>query len=174
MDEQEIIDVLKKQRLDHARPWKAISSDYVTTREFLSLIGIEGTGREYRQALFYLEIASKRDNKGHLLPDYLKKCFRDGSVRVHVFHSRNSDLIGVEYRIPVESLDERYAERVREIVSSRNGKIPDFISPATMKKLKRLSVITRKSVSEIIDESVNREMDAVLGKKDGPSRGIRE
>ena len=174
MDEQEIVDILKKQKIDQARPWTAISSDYLTTREFLSLVGIEGRGREYRQALFYLEIASKRDNKGHLLPDSLKNCFRDGSVRVHVFHSRNSDLIGVEYRIPVESLDERHAERVREIVSSRNGKTPDFISPATLKNLRRLSEITRKSVSEIIDESVNREMDAVLGKKDGPSRGMRE
>ena len=129
MDEQEIVDILKKQKLDHARPWKAISSDYLTTREFLSLIGIEGRGREYRQALFYLEIASKRDNNGHLLPDSLKKCFRDGSVRVHVFRSRSEGLIGVEYRIPVESLDERYAERIREIVSCRNGKAPDFDKP---------------------------------------------
>ena len=78
MDEQEIVDILKKQRLDQARPWEAISSDYLTTREFLSLVGIEGRGREYRQALFYLEIASKRDNAGHILPDYLKRCFRNG------------------------------------------------------------------------------------------------
>ena len=174
MDEQEIMDVLKQQRLDHARAWKAISSDYLTTREFLSLIGIEGKGREYRQALFYLEIASRRDNKAHLLPDYLKKCFRDGSVRVHVFHSRNSDLIGVEYRIPVESLDERYAERIREIISFRNGKIPDSISRATLRKLKQLSEITHRSVSEIAEACVNREMDAVLGKKDEPLRGNRE
>ncbi len=173
MDEQEIVDILKKQKIDHARPWKAITSDYLTTREFLSLIGIEGSGREYRQALFYLEIASKRDNKDHLLPDSLKKCFRDGSVRVHVFHSRNSGLIGVEYRIPVESLDERYAERIREIVSCRNGKVPDFVSRATLKKLRRLSEITHRSISEIVDACVNREMDAVLGKEDGPSRGIR-
>ena len=164
MDEREIIDVLRKQRLDHARPWKAISSDYLTTREFLSLIGLEGRGREYRQTLFYLEIASKRDNSGHLLPDYLKKCFRDGSVRVHVFHSRSEGLIGVEYRIPVESLDERYAERAKELVSSRNSKTPDSISRGTLKKLRRLSEITHKSVSEIVDACVNREMDAVLGR----------
>jgi hypothetical protein len=174
MDEREIVDILKKQRLDHARPWKAISSDYLTTREFLSLIGIDGRGREYRQTLFYLEIVSKRDSSGHLLPDYLKKCFRDGSVRVHVFHSRNARLIGVEYRIPVESLDEKYAERIKELVSSRNGKTPDSISRATMKRLRQLSEITHRSISEIVDTCVKREMDVVLGKDDGPFRGIRE
>ena len=45
MDEQEIMDILKKQKLDHARPWKALSSEYLTTREFLSLIGFEGGER---------------------------------------------------------------------------------------------------------------------------------
>ena len=174
MDEQEIIGILKQQKLDHARPWKAISSDYLTTREFLSLIGIEGKGREYRQALFYLEIASRRENKSRLLPDYLKKCFRDGSVSVHVFHSRNSGLIGVEYRIPVESLDERYAERIREILAFRNGNILDLISERTLKKLRRLSVITHRSVTDIIDECVNREMDAVLAKQDASPVRVTE
>jgi hypothetical protein len=172
MDEQEIVEILKKQRLDQARPWQAISSDYLTTREFLSLVGIEGRGREYRQALFYLEIASKRDNAGHILPDYLKGCFRNGAVRVHVFRSRNEDLIGVEYRIPAESLDEGYAERVKEIVSSRNGKVPDSMSRTTMKKLRLLSEITHRSIAEIVDACVDREMDAVLGKEDGLSREI--
>ena len=69
----------------------------------------------------------------------------------------------------MESLDERYAERIREIVSSRNGKTPDSISRATLKKLRRLSEITHRSISEIVDACVNREMDAVLGKEDGPS-----
>ena len=170
MDEQEIIDILKKQRLDQARPWKAISSDYLTTREFLSLVGIEGRGREYRQALIYLEIASKRDNTGHILPDYLKKCFRNGFVRVHVFRSRSEGLIGVEYRIPVESLDESYEERVKGLVSSRNSKTSDPISRGTFRKLKRLSEITHRSVSEIIDSWANREMDEVLGKRDLSSR----
>jgi hypothetical protein len=169
MDEQEIIDILKKQKLDHAHPWKALSSEYLTTREFLSLIGFEGRGKEYRQTLFYLEIAAKRDNKGHLLPDYLKKCFRDGAVRVHVFRARSEDLIGVEYRIPVESLDERHAERVKEIVSSRDRKAPCSISRATLKKLKRLSEMTHRSVSEVIDACVDREMDAALGREDGPA-----
>ena len=172
MDEQEIVDILKKRRLDQARPWTAISSDYLTTREFLSLVGIQGRGREYRQALFYLEIASKRDNADHILPDYLKRCFRDGAVRVHVFRSRSEGLIGVEYRVPVESLDERYAERIRQIVSSRNGNIPESISRAAMKKLRLLSEITHRSISEIVDACVNREMDAVLGKEgeNGQSR----
>jgi hypothetical protein len=171
VDERDIVDILKKQRLDHARPWEAISSDYLTTREFLSLAGVEGGGRKYRQTLFYLEIASRKEGSGHLLPDYLKRCFRDGSVRVHVFRSRSEGLIGVEYRIPVQSLDERYADRIREILSCRNGKAPDSISRGTLKKLRQLSEITHKSISEIVDECVNREMDAVLGKEDGPSCG---
>ena len=96
-DERDIVDVLKKQRLDHARPWEAISPDYLTTREFLSLAGVGGGGRKYLQTLFYLEIASRKEESAHLLPDYLKRCFRDGSVRVHVFRSRSEGLIGVEY-----------------------------------------------------------------------------
>ncbi len=173
MDEQEIVDILKKQRLDQARPWEAISSDYLTTREFLSLVGIGGRGREYRQALFYLEIASKRDNTGHILPDYLKRCFLNQAVRVHVFRSRSEALIGVEYRVPVESLDESYGERVKQLIASRNGKTPDsVISRRTLKKLRQLSEIKRKSISELVDAWVDREMDAVLGKEGGPPFGI--
>ena len=67
------------------------------------------------------------------------------------FGRRSEGLIGVEYRIPVESLDERYGERVKEIVSSRNGKTPDPISRGTLRKLKRLSEITHRSISEIVD-----------------------
>jgi hypothetical protein len=173
VNEREIVNILKKQRLDQARPWKAISSDYLTTREFLSLVGIEGRGREYRQTLLYLEIASRRDNANHLLPDYLKKCFRDGSVRVHVFRSRSAGLIGVEYRVPVDSLDKRYGERAKELIASRNGKTPDsVISRRTLKKLRQLSEIKRKSISELIDAWVDREMDAALGKEGGPPFGI--
>ncbi len=171
MDELEIVGILKQQRVDHARPWKAISSEHLTTREFLSLIGIEGRGREYRQSLLYLEIASRRDNTDHLLPDYLKTCFRDGRVHVHVFRSRNESLVGVEYRIPVESLDERYTERVSEIMAYRNGKTPDSISRGTLKKLRQLSEISHKSISEIVDGWVKREMDVLFGKQDGPSCG---
>jgi hypothetical protein len=153
----------------HGRP---ISSDYLTTREFLSLIGIEGRGREYRQILLYLEIASRRDKTDHLLPDYLKKCFRDGVVRVHVFRSRNEDLVGVEYPVPIRSLEERYAQRINELVSSRNGKTSDCISRGTLKKLRQLSEITHKSISEIVDGWVNREIHGVLGQEDGPSREV--
>ena len=96
--------------------------------------------------------------------------FPERIVRVHVFRSRSEGLIGVEYRIPVESLDERYAERVKELVSSRNSKTSDPISRGTLRKLKRLSEITHRSVSEIIDSWANREMDEVLGKRDLPSR----
>jgi len=174
MDQRDIVGILKKKRLDDARPWEAISADYLTTREFLSLAGVEGRGRKYQQTLFYLEIASRKAESGHLLPDYLKRYFRDGLVRVHVFRSRSEGLIGVEYRIPVQSLDGRYAERIREILSCRNGKTPDSISRGTLKKLRQLSVITQKSISEIIDECVNREMDAVLRKEDGRSCGGME
>ncbi|OPY03281.1 MAG: hypothetical protein A4E61_01154 [Syntrophorhabdus sp. PtaB.Bin184] len=164
MNEQEIIHILKKQRVDHARPWEAISTEYLTAREFFSLVGIEGRGRDYRQALIYLEIASKRDNSGNVMPDYLKKCFRNGVVRVHVFRSRNERLVGVEYRIPVESLDESYGERVKELVSSRNSRVSDPISRGTLRKLKRISEITHRSVEEILNGWVNREMDDVLGR----------
>lgn len=169
MDEREIVAILRKQRLEQARPWEAISSDYLTTREFLSLVGIGGRGSKYRQALFYLEIASRRESAGHILPEYLKGCFRNGAVRVHIFRSRSEELIGVEYRVPVDSLDERYAERVKELVSSRGCKTPDPISRGTLRKLKRLSEITHRSVSEIIDSWANREMEDLLGIKDRPS-----
>ena len=44
-----------------------------------------------------------------------------------------------------------------------------FSAGAPLKKLRQaLSEITHKSISEIVDECVNREMDAVLGRKTGP------
>ena len=36
-----------------------------------------------------------------------------------------------------------------------------------MKKLKRLSELTHRSVPEIIDACVDREMDAALGRENG-------
>lgn len=169
MDQREIVGLLNRHRLNQARPWMAISSDYLTTKEFLSLIGIGGRGKEYRQALLYLDIASRRHNSGQLLPAYLRNCFRRGVVSVHVFQGRSKDLIGVEFRIPVDSLDEKYAERIKELISSRNGRGPEPISRGTLRKLRRLSEITHRSISEIIDTCVDREIEAVIGKPGDPA-----
>jgi hypothetical protein len=169
MDQREIVGILNRQRLNQARPWTAISSDYLTTREFLSLVGVEGRGREYRQALLYLDMASRRHNSSPLLPAYLRNCFRGGTVRIHVFQGRSKDLIGVEYRIPIDSLDEQYSERIKELISSREGRARDPISRGTLRKLRRLSEITHRSISEIIDTCVDREIEAVIGKPVNPA-----
>ena len=50
------------------------------------------------------------------------------------------------------------------------AKRPDSISRATLKKLKRLSELTHRSVPEIIDACVDREMDAGPGERGAERR----
>ena len=79
MDLKEAVAMLKQEKLSRARPWSAISDDYLTAREFLSLIGIPGKGRDYRRTIRWLSMASSdRSDKNLYMPEYLKKCFREG------------------------------------------------------------------------------------------------
>jgi hypothetical protein len=124
MDRRELADMLKQERLKSARPWEPISDDYLTAREFLSLIGIHGKSKAYRRALRVLRIAhSRSDLLGHL-PEYLTNCFREGIVQVHLFRGTSKGAVAVEYRIPVESLDEKFAALAKRLIPARNSKNP--------------------------------------------------
>ena len=49
MDEKKIKELFMQEKLKRAHPWKPVSADYLTTMEFLFLIGIDGKGKTYRE-----------------------------------------------------------------------------------------------------------------------------
>src|SRR3974377_217875 len=82
--------------------------------------GMKGKGRHYRRTLRYLRLSCSRDDEAERAPAYLAKCFRHG-ITVLVFQGRGHGAVSVEYRIPVESLKDEYADRARRLISARKG-----------------------------------------------------
>ena len=158
MRAREIADVLHAEKMKRARPWTPVSAEQLTAREFLALVGIEGKGRRYRRTLRYLRLTFNRDDEAGRAPGALSKCFREG-VRVQVFQGRGHGAVAVEYRIPLESLNEEYAERARRLISGRNGRPSDSISVSheTFKQLVALSARAGKSIPDMIEEWARRE-----------------
>lgn len=154
----EIAMVLQAERLKRAQPWAPASRDQLTAREFFSLIGIKGKGRRYRRTLRYLRLSCSRDDESERAPAYLAKCFRKG-VTVMVFQGRGHGAVSVEYRIPVESLKDEYADRARKLISSRKGGPSDSVSlkHETYKQLVALSARSGKSIPDMVEEWARRE-----------------
>lgn len=154
----EIAKVLHAERLKRAHPWAPASADQLTAREFFSLIGIKGKGRQYRRTLRYLRLSCSRDDEAERAPAYLAKCFRHG-IAVLVFQGRGHGAVSVEYRIPVESLKDEYADRARRLVSGRKGNPSDSVSlkHETYKQLVALSARAGKSIPDLVDEWARRE-----------------
>ncbi len=164
MDEKTVKEFFRQERLRRASPWKPVSGDYLTTREFLSLVGIDGKGRRYRRTLYYLDIAASGDNSD-LMPDYLRRCFKKGVVHVQVFHGRAEGPIALEYRIPIEALDDAYVQSAKRLVKFRTDKARDYITPTILRKLSSLSDETEKSIPDIISALVNREVQMMVARK---------
>lgn len=154
----EIAEILQAERLKRAQPWAPVSSDQLTAREFFSLIGIKGKGRRYRRTLRYLRLTCNRDDEADRAPVYLSKCFRDG-VMVIVFQGRGHGAVSVEYRIPIESLKDEYADRARRLILGRKGRPSDSIGldHETFKQLVALSARAGKSIPDMVDEWARRE-----------------
>jgi hypothetical protein len=174
MQAREIADVLHEEKMKRARPWTPVSTEELTAREFLALIGIEGKGRRYRRTLRFLRLTSNRDDEASRAPGYLSKCFRAG-VRVRVFQGRGHGAVPVEYRIPLESLNDEYAELATKLISGRNARPSDSInvSRETFKQLVALSARAGKSIPDMVEEWAHREWkfwleggDVVLSTRD--------
>ena len=167
---KEIVAALKEAKLASARPWMPISNDYLTVREFLSLIGLYGKRKEYRLTIRHLSMASTRNDSNLPAPEYLKECFREGMVCVHLFRGSPKGTVAFEYRIPVKSLDEKYAGRAKTLTSARNGNIRNSIilSRQTFKGLTLLSARTGKSMSETVEEMVDRELKLMFATEEHP------
>jgi hypothetical protein len=154
----EIAELLQEERLKRACPWTPVSAEQLTAREFLSLIGIKGKGRRYRRTLRHLSLTCTRNDEADRAPGYLTKCFRQGVI-VQVFQGRGHGAVSVEYRIPVESLEDEYADRARRLISGRSGKPSDSISVSreTYKHLVALSGRAGKSIPDMVEEWARRE-----------------
>jgi hypothetical protein len=149
-----------------------VSAEQLTAREFLSLVGIKGKGRRYRRTLRHLSLTLTRNDEADRAPAYLTRCFRQGMI-VEVFEGRGRGAVSVEYRIPVESLSDEYADRARRLISGRRGRPSDSISVSreTYKHLVALSGRTGKSIPEMVEEWARREWKFWLEGGDVPSEG---
>jgi len=107
------IGMTKEAELKRAQPWEPISDDYLSAREFLSLMGIRGKTKRYRRALGYLRLAATGSAIVYHLPDLLKDCFREGLVNVHPFKGSTGRAVAIEYRIPLPSLRGEYQYRAK-------------------------------------------------------------
>ncbi len=66
-----------------------------------------------------------------------------------------------EYRVPVESLNEKYAELAKRLIGARHSKSPYAVplSKSTFMRLSVLSAKTGKSNSELVKELVQKELE---------------
>ena len=153
--------MLKEGQLKLSLPWKPISDDYLSTREFLSLISIDGKGKRYRRALGYLRLAATGSNILDHLPDIVKDCFREGLVSVHTFRGSTGGAVAIEYRIPLPSLNGKYQYLARKLISARHSKHPYAvrISREAFRDLTVLSRKTGKSTSELVEAWVHKELE---------------
>jgi hypothetical protein len=80
-------------------------------------------------------------------------------MRVQVFHGRGHGAVPVEYRIPLESLSDEYAELARRLISGRNARPSDSISVSreTFKQLVALSARAGKNIPDMIEEWARKE-----------------
>ncbi len=153
--------MLKEAKLKRARPWEPISDDYLSAREFLSLVGIHGKGRGYRRALCYLRLAAGNSDILNRTPDSLKDCFQEGLVCVHSFRGSTGGAVGIEYRIPIESLNGKYAHLAKKLIPARHSKNP-YAVPISRHAFRGLTVLSKregKSTSELIGEWVQEELE---------------
>jgi len=160
-DTEELMKRFREEKLKRSRPWEPISDTYLTAREFLSLVGIRGKSKAYRRALRHLIQAAYRSDVLHLQPDTFKDCFREGLVRCHSFQGTTGGVVEFEYRVPVESLNEKYAELAKKLIDARHTKNP-YAVPLSKKTFMRLSILSEKmgkSNTELVEELVQKELE---------------
>ena len=155
------IGMTKEAQLKRALPWEPISDDYLSAREFLSLMGIHGKSKRYRRALSYLRLAAAGSAIVDHLPDLLKDCFREGLVSVHPFRGSTRGAVAIEYRIPLPSLSGKYLYLARKLIAARHSKHPYAvrISREAFRGLTVLSKKTGKSTSELVEAWVHKELE---------------
>jgi len=153
--------LLKEAQLKLSQPWGPISDDYLSAREFLSLIGIHGKSKRYRRALSYLRLAATGSTISDHLPDLLRDCFREGLVNVHPFRGSTGGAVAIEYRIPLPSLSGKYLYLARKLIAARHSKHPYAvrISREAFRGLAVLSKKTGKSTSELVEAWVHKELE---------------
>jgi len=168
MDELKELDTFigmtEEAELKRAQPWEPISDDYLSAREFLSLMGIHGRSKGYRRALGNLRLAATGSAIVYDLPDLLKDCFRGGLVNVYPFRGSTGGTVPIEYRIPLPSLSEGYLYLAKKLIAARHSKHPYTIR-ISREAFKGLTVVrkkTGKSTSELLRHGCARNGNASL------------
>ncbi len=152
VDREQLRARLRQERLKRAGPWRPLSGESLTPREFLFLLELGAGQRDYRETVLYLRRAAS--NKNRPMPDYLKAMFRDGVVAVDMVQGRAGGPISVEYRVPINCLQKGYIRVAQEIVDLRNKKLHQCLDDATLHRLTQFALENNRTIREIIRVSV--------------------
>ena len=152
VDREQLRARLRQERLKRAGPWRPLSGESLTPREFLFLLELGADERDYRETVLYLRKAAS--NKNRPMPEYLRAMFRDGVVAVDMVQGRPGGPISVEYRVPINCLQKGYVRVAQEIVDLRNKKLHQCLDDATLRRLAQLALENNRTIPEIIRVSV--------------------
>jgi len=153
IDRKQLRARFRQERLKRARSWTPRSGESLTPKEFLFLVEISADERDYRETVLFLRRAAS-PNKNRSTPDYLKVMFRDGVVFVDMVQGRPGGPISVEYRVPINRLEERYVRVAHELVDLRSRKLRGCLNDVTLHRLAQLALETHRTIPEMIWASV--------------------
>ena len=153
--------IIDEQQLLTARPWEPLTEDYLSTYEFLTVLGIKRSSRKRKEIQRYLYLACSRTDAQSLLPDYLKRVFLDGVVRVHFFNYKKKGPVKFMYRIAVKDIGKEYLPTVAKVIALREKiKATDAIDTQTRKSLAYLAVSTGKNINSLIIEFIHEGVNS--------------
>ncbi len=157
LDEDAIRKLVKEKTGEVALPREALSGDFITSKEFASLLGMS-TNRPRRRLLVYLSMISQGRNL-ETIPWEIRECFVGHKPVVCVYQGNGS--VNYEYRIAIKDLYGKFQAAAREMAISRTSGESVYVKPATLKQLKYLSIRFKTDISSVIDILVNRELEGV-------------
>jgi len=152
-----------------AKPWTPITDEYLSSKEFLLLLGLnpKATDYRYRKLLHFCEIAAHPDSNHDLFPGRLRDCFMDRTVNILAFkgHYGDATRAKVEYRIAIADLAKDCQVRALDIVLKRVAESTK-LTESTRLGLRTLAYENNQSISQVINDLIKK---AVVEKVRGQS-----
>jgi len=152
-DENAIKKLARKKLAENALPYAPISDEFITAREFASLVGMSSHRPQRRLKVLLSMISQGKDPE--TIPAEIRECFAGQKPVVHVYQGKGS--IDYEYRIAIKDLSGGYVSAARQAINGRSN----YVKPGTLKKLRYLSMHFKTDISSVIDILVNREIEKV-------------
>ena len=161
----DINDAIVSMRYANAREWEPISDKYLTLKEFATLVGLSCSRSNLARLRTYLNLVIGGNNQNNI-PDIIKRLFRDGHAKVHIFRGINTT-VNVEYRVAISDLTQEYGEKAGKLILTR----VETITPKghTRDMIRYLAKHYGMSPNDIIVLIVDKEFKSVIRSGSEPS-----